>query len=133
ETSSPPTFDSRTPAERAALGQPDAIYGVAQGGSPKLVIVNLPDGSVTPVAEVDPSTDVFGALNSFAVRPGTREVSWITSIGMPWAGKTINGRASRGGGMPLGYWNVQENLGHIPPAENRWITERQLHLLDLDG
>lgn len=131
QTFTPPSFDSRSPAERAALGQPDVVMGIAQGGMPKLVIVDLPDGAVTEVAEIDPSTDVYGALNSFALRPGTRTVSWITGVGMPWAGKVINGRANRGGGMPTGYWNVQENLGLIAPAENRWISERQLHILDL--
>lgn len=133
ETFSPPTFDNRTPAERAALGQPDVVVGLAQGGVPKLVIVTLPEGTVTTVAELDPATDVFGALNSFAARPGARQVSWLTATGMPWAGRNINGRANRGGGMPTGYWNVQENLGHIPPADNRWLTERRLNLLDLEG
>lgn len=132
ETFSPPTFDNRTPAERAALGQPDVVVGLAQGGVPKLVIVTLPEGTVTPVAELDPATDVLGALNSFAARPGTRQVSWLTSAGLPWAGRNINGRANRGGGMPTGYWNVQENLGRIPPGENRWLTQRRLHIRDLD-
>ena len=132
----PPTFapDSEIDAQPLAKsGEPmeDLVDGFAQGGNPKVVLVRLADGLVTELGEIPAGSNLGATLYSVEMRPGHDQVAWMVGPTIPWSGEVINGRGNRGGGMPTGYFNVQENLGKVPEDQNPWITRTQLFIKDL--
>jgi dipeptidyl aminopeptidase/acylaminoacyl peptidase len=125
-----PSYDGRTDEERAAVGESVEPTSILQQAI-MLSLYSLDDGSLREVAEIPAGTNLGTAYNSAELRPGHDTVAFISDRSFPWAGQVINGRASRGGGMPNSYWNVQENLGNVPEGENLWILSTTLHWLDL--
>ncbi len=109
----------------------DVVDGIAQGGNPKIVLVRLSDALVTELAEIPGGANLSATLYSVEIQPGGDVVAWIVGRSFPWAGEQINLRSNRGGGMPTGYFNVQENLGKVPESQNPWITSSQLFIHDL--
>jgi dipeptidyl aminopeptidase/acylaminoacyl peptidase len=120
-----------TPLAKTGEPMADLISGFAQGGNPKVVLVRPSDGLVTELGEIPAGYNLGATLYSVEMRPGHDTVAWIVGRSFGWAGEVINGRGNRGGGMPTGYFNVQENLGKIPEDQNPWITSSQLFIHDL--
>lgn len=125
-----PIYDGRSKEERAALGLDDSPLEQAQVPI-RLVAMDLAGGAITELGSVAVGENPGTAINTVRAQPGGGVVAWITNVSLPWTGKTINGRASRGGGMPISYWNVQETLGRLKPEENFHLTKTFLHLKDL--
>lgn len=132
EDGAPPTYryDSRSIDQLADTGDLPMPEVVSQ--SPELLLaMSLEDGSVAEVGELPPGRSLSGFVTSASGQPGGNRVAFVTSGSYPWTGETINGRGSRGGGMPTGYFNVQENLGRIPAEVNPYVTETQLRVVDI--
>lgn len=125
-----PIYDSRSPEERAALGLEEAPLEQAQVPI-RLVGMDAASGAITEIGTVAQGENPAVALGSLRQRPGASTLAWLTNVSIPWAGKNINGRTNRGGGMPISYWNVQETLGRLKPEENFHLTKTTLHLKDL--
>ncbi len=125
-----PSYDSRSPEEREALGLQDAPLEQAQVPI-RLVAMNTADGTITEIGTVAQGENPGTALGTLRQRPGSSTVAWLSNVSIPWAGKNINGRTNRGGGMPISYWNVQETLGRLKPEDNFHLTKTALHLKDL--
>ncbi len=125
-----PRYDPRPIEELELLGEAPEPYVILQQEL-MVMAVSVDDGSAIEVAAVPAGTNPNVALGTASLRPGHSEAAFITYVNIPWDGEVINQRANRGGGMPNSYWNVQENLGRIPEAENFHITETQLHIVDL--
>ncbi len=131
ELAPPPTYDARTPEERAAAGEAvDAPQTILQADA-EIVAISLTDGQVTPIGGVPAGANIASAASGMAMQPGGTRVAFVTTQPIPWAGIVVGGRANRGGGMPTGYYNVQENLGKIPESENRHITATALTIVDI--
>lgn len=116
--------------ERPATMAPQRQDILLQTGE-KLLLVGLDGQDPITIAELPVGENVGMILGSFSMRPGTATASYVTGVNPPWAGKVVGGRANRGGGMPLGYWNVQESLGLVAEGNNTYITRRNLHLVDV--
>jgi len=126
----PPTYDARSPAERAVTG--DAIEPVRILQTPeKVVLISIEDGALTEVASIPPGTNLGGLLGSFSTQSTGNMASYVTSSSYSWVGKIINGRSARGGGMPTGFFNTREALGLVEAADNPHMTQTQLHLVNL--
>ena len=118
------------PEEVDTSGGVNAPLRIAQVGL-DLIAVALDDGSPIRIGEIPLGASTNGALNSVTSRPGHDTVAYVTTQPIPWNGDNVNLRSNRNGGMPISYWNVQENLGRIPTEENLHITATALHLMDL--
>lgn len=126
----PPSFDQRSQAEREALGQAEPPAIMAPNPE-QILAISVDDGQVTPLGTVPAGYNVGGAANSVNLRPGTNTAAYVLGQEIPWTGEVRGNRANRGGFMPPSYFNTRENLGLVPEAENRWITNRRLVLVDM--
>jgi len=128
-----PGYDARTPEaveEHLALGL-DAPERLMLTTDELLLLVSLEDGSLTTVGPLPAGTSLSTAITSLDIRPGTDTASYVLAPEITCAGTRQRGRECRGGGMPTSYWLVQESLGRIPEARNRYVTETSLQLVDL--
>lgn len=132
EVAPPPTFDARTPEERAAIG--DAVEAPQQilQTPAELVAVSLADGSLKTIGTVPAGVNIASVASGLAAQPRGNTFAYVTTTAIPWTGIVVGGRANRGGGMPTSYYNVQENLGRIPESLNRHITGTSLTLVNFE-
>lgn len=121
-----PSFDRRSPEERAELDSVNGTNGTdaVSQASAQLVAIGLDEGSVTVIGDVPPGRNINLAAATLSIRPGADTFSYIAQQALPWA------NPSRPGTMATGFWNTQEALGLVPEEENLYLTRSSLHIVD---